>query len=165
MSIPVPHARPPPPPNTQGPALFGLYHSRIAAAVGCASCLACLAAYCTYQLTEPEAQRKKMRAARKHLHRMYAVGKMQEFSSSFGGLLHPDGRLNIQTCASMFSHFDTDANGFIEKTELHALLTGLAISDDSFVFEDVDNWMADFDTDKDSFISELEFTNGRASRF
>eukprot|EP00873_Tetraselmis_striata_P007709 jgi/Tetstr1/427973/TSEL_018047.t1 len=144
----------------QGPALFGLYHSRIAAIVGCICCFICLVAYCTFQLMVPEMQKKKMRAARKHLHKMYAVGKMQEFSSSFGGLLHPDGRLNLATCQAMFSHFDTDENGYIEKRELHALLTGLAISEDSFVLEDVDHWMADFDTDKDDVISELEFSNG-----
>ena len=44
--------------------------------------------------------------------------------------------------------------------ELHALLTGLAISTDTLAVSDVDHWMEDFDKDNDGQISELEFMNG-----
>mmetsp|Transcript_38807 Transcript_38807/g.91895 ORF Transcript_38807/g.91895 Transcript_38807/m.91895 type:complete len:533 (+) Transcript_38807:126-1724(+) len=144
----------------QGPALFGLYHSRVAASVGAGLCFLCLCAYCTYQLLEPEAQRKKIRAAQKHFHKMYAVGKMAEFTRSFGGLLESDGSLNLATCQKLFDHFDTDSSGTIEKAELHALLTGLAISSESLAMEDTAHWLDDFDLDKDGLIDSSEFVAG-----
>jgi len=147
--------------GVQGPALFGLYHSRIAAITGACLCFLCLFLYIAYQLLEPEAQKKKMRAARKHFHKMYAVGKIAEYGKSFGGLLDRNSALNLEACKSMFAHFDTDSNGHIEKVELHALLTGLAISDsESIAMGDVDHWMEDFDEDNDGLIVESEFING-----
>ena len=56
-----------------------------------------------------------MRAARKHFHKMYAMGKFAEFSNSFGGLLNDNGTINMTTCGNLFRHFDTDSNGHIEK--------------------------------------------------
>lgn len=44
--------------------------------------------------------------------------------------------------------------------ELHALLTGLAISSKAGAPEDVDHWMQDFDEDNDGKITQLEFVNG-----
>lgn len=64
---------------------------------------------------EPEAQAKKMRAARKHFHKMYAIGAVAAFSESFGGLLESNGTINLETCRRLFSHFDDNRDGHIEK--------------------------------------------------
>ena len=68
---------------------------------------------------EPEAQAKKMRAARKHFHKMYALGKFAEYSNSFGGLLTHDGTINMTTCHNLSNHFDEDNSGSIEKGVFH----------------------------------------------
>lgn len=99
----------------------------LAALVGAIVCLGCLAAYCAYQVLNPELQRRKM--ARAHQRRLHtaALKRLAHSAAPFGALL-VEGALDPVVADQLFDQFDDNKSGTIDAVELKGLLVGLSMN-------------------------------------
>lgn len=153
--------------SVQVPTLMGLPYDPPAALVGSIICLVMLAAYCVYQVASPELQRRKMERAHKvrmrQLRAAHALMGMQ--GKAFGNMFDEDGKFKTGMLEKLFTTFDADGNGMIDRDEMRAFVLGLALpneEDVSTIEDDVEYWWKQFDSNasgqitKEEFIAELE---------
>eukprot|EP00802_Teleaulax_amphioxeia_P006748 Tamp_06753.p1 GENE.Tamp_06753~~Tamp_06753.p1 ORF type:complete len:742 (+),score=146.07 Tamp_06753:3-2228(+) len=133
-----------------------------AALAGAACCAIGFVAYSAYQIYFPVLQKKKMEDARYKIARARAVRKVEKAAMTFGGIVNSDGTPNEEGLRKVFASFDLDSSGRLSKSEVEALLVGLASERavSSQTKQEVDLWMQSFDVDGNGFIDLAEFSAG-----
>eukprot|EP00899_Mesostigma_viride_P029738 jgi/Mesvir1/994/Mv17534-RA.1 len=135
------------------------------AGLASAVAIAGLIGYSAYQVSSPWLQQKKIEEARLRLIRSKTLRGLDALvmGKSWGSLTNSDGSLNQQATAMLFDAFDRDRNGTLERSEVAALVTALAMDSPTGVCpleEEVATWLSEFDTNKDGLIDKTEFSIG-----
>ncbi|GBG82507.1 hypothetical protein CBR_g34884 [Chara braunii] len=114
--------------------------------------------YSIYQVANPILQKKKIQQARLDLVHHEFVRDIAVFAKTFGGLLHPDGKSNLEAIEKLFEKADTDGNGSLNGSEVRALLVGLAPDITDFnADERAGHIFQAMDVDSDKHITKAEF--------
>ncbi|KAG6542645.1 hypothetical protein Mapa_015976 [Marchantia paleacea] len=137
-----------------------------AALVGCIVAVAGVLAYCTYQVSFPWLQQKRIEEARLQYMRSRALQGVTSFNKKMALktpylLKERNSGPSQELLKQLFASFDSNQDGHIQKEELKGLLIGLEL-EEGFVPAkgQIDLWMEEFDVNMDGTLSEPEFLTG-----
>lgn len=132
---------------------------RLAVLIGFILSVSLLIAYCLYQVFQPMVQRRRLTYAK---HKHVISGILQQLKmQSLGKLCSEDGRPNEEVLNKLFDTIDDNKDGFLQRTEVRALILGIRFNDINLDEEDaVEKVMKDFDATNDSRIDFNEFKSG-----
>ncbi|KAL2633862.1 hypothetical protein R1flu_005341 [Riccia fluitans] len=136
-----------------------------AAVVGCVISAVGLLAYCTYQVSFPWLQQKRIEEARLQYMRSRALQSVTSFSMKSAIkaplLLKEESGPSQELLKQLFESFDLNQDGRIQKDELKGLLIGLELEEGLIPAKgQVDLWLEEFDVNMDGTLSEDEFLTG-----
>ncbi|BBN06185.1 hypothetical protein MPTK1_3g19130 [Marchantia polymorpha subsp. ruderalis] len=137
-----------------------------AALVGCIVAVVGVLAYCTYQVSFPWLQQKRIEEARLQYMRSRALQGVTSFNKRLALktpylLKERDPGPSQELLKQLFASFDSNQDGHIQKEELKGLLIGLEL-EEGFVPAkgQIELWMEEFDVNMDGTLSEPEFLTG-----
>lgn len=118
-----------------------------------------LLAYCLYQVFQPWIQRRRIDFA-KHRHVISGVLKQLRMRA-LGRLLDDDGEPNIDVMQKLFNAIDANSDGYLEESELRALIVGIQFEEIGLDKKDaVEKVMKDFDISNNNRVEFEEFVQG-----
>ncbi|GAQ92665.1 sodium/calcium exchanger family protein [Klebsormidium nitens] len=139
----------------QLPAYWGTRTQGEVTLAGMVLCFVILVAYVVWQTIAPALQKRRMRAARHKLLKLYAVRTAHRLG---GG-----GNIDDESLRRIFRQFDRGGDGHLDGSELKALVTGMTFGATGLVTMeyDADFWLKNFSKDPESrAISEEDFVKG-----
>ncbi|KAL8223703.1 hypothetical protein R6Q57_019178, partial [Mikania cordata] len=137
---------------------------QLAVLIGLVISIFLLAAYCIYQVYQPNIQKRRIAFAN-HKHVRSGILRCLK-SNAFGRHVDDQGQLNGEVLYKLFSSVDVNGDGLLSKVELRSLVVGMHLNinlnEDDTVYV-MNGMMKEFDTSGDDEVDFEEFITGIAN--